>query len=181
MITRRIATVLAILLIGFGLYGQTSNFPSLAVALATPPAIGGTTPAAGAFTTLSATGAITSTLATGSAPLVISSTTPVTTLVVANHPMVQFCGTTVSCSHTALTTAQVVYGSAALTSGTPSTAVITGISPAFTSSTSYKCVAGDVTTITNNVVVTSYASGSSFTVTGPATSTDTVEYICTGN
>ena len=40
-------------------------------------AIGGTTPAAGAFTTLSATGVITSTLATGTAPFTIASTTVV--------------------------------------------------------------------------------------------------------
>lgn len=48
--------------------------------LTTPPAIGGTTPAAGAFTTLSATGQITSTLASGTAPLVVASTTVVANL-----------------------------------------------------------------------------------------------------
>lgn len=48
--------------------------------LTTPPAIGGTTPAAGAFTTLSATGQITSTVSTGTAPLVIASTTAVANL-----------------------------------------------------------------------------------------------------
>ena len=47
---------------------------------ATPPAIGGTTPAAGSFTTLSATGQITSTLATGTAPFSVASTTQVTNL-----------------------------------------------------------------------------------------------------
>lgn len=48
--------------------------------LASPPAIGGTAPAAGNFTTLGATGQITSTVATGTAPFVVSSTTPVTNL-----------------------------------------------------------------------------------------------------
>ena len=47
---------------------------------ATPPAIGGTTPAAGSFTTLSATGQITSTLATGTAPFSVASTTQVANL-----------------------------------------------------------------------------------------------------
>lgn len=42
--------------------------------------IGGTTAAAGAFTTVSASGQITSTLATGTAPLVIASTTKVSNL-----------------------------------------------------------------------------------------------------
>lgn len=47
---------------------------------ASPPAIGGTAPAAGAFTTVSATGQITSTLASGTAPLVVASTTNVANL-----------------------------------------------------------------------------------------------------
>jgi hypothetical protein len=94
---------------------------------------------------------------------------------------VQFCGTTVACAHTALAVPQIVFGSAALTSGTPSTAVITGISPAFTSATSYKCFPNDTTTITNAVTVVTYASGSSFTINGPATVTDTIAYFCVGN
>lgn len=47
---------------------------------AAPGAIGGTTPAAATFTTISATGQITSTLSTGTAPLVIASTTNVPNL-----------------------------------------------------------------------------------------------------
>lgn len=56
--------------------------PILGVATATSlqGIIGNVTPAAGAFTTISATGQITSTLATGTAPLVIASTTKVTNL-----------------------------------------------------------------------------------------------------
>ena len=52
---------------------NVTSFPS-------PGAIGGSTPAAGAFTTLSATGQVTSTLATGTAPLVVASTTEVANL-----------------------------------------------------------------------------------------------------
>lgn len=47
---------------------------------AAPGAIGGTTPAAAAFTTISATGQITSTLATGTAPFSVASTTNVANL-----------------------------------------------------------------------------------------------------
>ncbi len=47
---------------------------------AAPGAIGGGTPSTGAFTTISATGAITSTLANGSAPFVVASSTNVTNL-----------------------------------------------------------------------------------------------------
>jgi hypothetical protein len=47
---------------------------------AAPAAIGSGTPAAGAFTTLSATGVITSTLATGTAPFTVASTTVVANL-----------------------------------------------------------------------------------------------------
>lgn len=46
----------------------------------TPGPIGGGTPSSGAFTTVSATGQITSTLATGTAPLVVASTTKVANL-----------------------------------------------------------------------------------------------------
>jgi hypothetical protein len=92
------------------------------------------------------------------------------------------CGTTVACAGTPAPSSHIVFGSAPLTSGTPSTATITGITPAFTSTTSYKCTVNDQTAPTNNLVsVTSYASGTSFVITGPATNTDTVAYICVGN
>lgn len=47
---------------------------------AAPPAIGNTTPNTGAFTTVSASGQVTSTVSTGTAPLIISSTTKVDNL-----------------------------------------------------------------------------------------------------
>lgn len=55
-------------------------FSTSSVTWATPGAIGSTTPSTGAFTTLSVTGQFTSTLSTGTAPLVIASTTKVTNL-----------------------------------------------------------------------------------------------------
>lgn len=48
--------------------------------LASPPAIGGTAAAAANFTTIGATGQITSTVATGTAPMVVASTTEVANL-----------------------------------------------------------------------------------------------------
>lgn len=55
-------------------------FSTSAVNWTTPGTIGSTTPNTGAFTTLSVTGQFSSTLATGTAPMVIASTTKVTNL-----------------------------------------------------------------------------------------------------
>jgi hypothetical protein len=94
----------------------------------------------------------------------------------------QSCGTTSSCSATPITSSpKMVFGSVALVSGTPSTATITGISPAFTSSTTYVCTATEVTNALNNLLSVANVSGSSFTITGPATVSDTVNYTCVGN
>ncbi len=65
---------------------------------ATPGTIGSTTPNTGAFTTLSATGQFTSTLTTGTAPLVIASTTLVPNLYVARAAVADV-GTTVTTNH----------------------------------------------------------------------------------
>lgn len=118
---------------------------------------------------------ITSTLATGTAPLAIASTTSVANLTVSNHPKVQGCGTTTACSHSALTGGQIVFGQVALSAGL---ATVTGISPAFTMSTTFQCTASDRTTAGNaaNAVP---ASTNSITVRG--TSTDVISYICVGN
>lgn len=91
----------------------------------------------------------------------------------------QFCGTAAACSATAQQNIQLVYGSVALTSGTPSTATVTGISPAFASNTAYRCTLTNGTTAANGVSIT-YVSGSSFTITGPNTVTDVISYICAG-
>lgn len=93
------------------------------------------------------------------------------------------CGTTASCAQTPLVGPlkfKMIKGSVALTSGTPSTATITNIFPAFASSTSYVCVVTNATTQANPLKV-SNVSASSFTITGPNTVTDTATYICGGN
>lgn len=92
-----------------------------------------------------------------------------------NFKQVTSCGTTTTCSASALTTPQVVVGSVALSAGT---ATITGISPAFTSTSTFFCTSTDATdaTKTSNVVP---ASASSITATG--TGTDVIAYICAGN
>jgi len=65
---------------------STTVTPNLNAALlngatfAAPGPIGGTTPGSGAFTTVSASGQITSTVSTGTAPLVVASTTQVANL-----------------------------------------------------------------------------------------------------
>src|SRR5208337_3306007 len=88
------------------------------------------------------------------------------------------CGNAVACAVAPQSNPKAVWGSAPLSSGTPSTAVLTGLP--FASSTSYRCIASDTTTITSNIVAT-YTSGASATLTGPATVSDTVQYICIGN
>ena len=93
----------------------------------------------------------------------------------------QSCGSTSACSHTSLISPQVVFGSAPLVSGTPSTVTITGISPAFTSASSYTCTVTDQTTATNNLLKVSNVSGSSFIITGPNTISDVIGYVCSGN
>lgn len=120
-------------------------------------------------------------VATGTAPLVVSSTTTVPNLTASNHPKVQACGTTSTCSATAMTSGQIVQGSAALVSGTPSTVTITAISPAFTSTATYNCTATEITNPANNLLSVTKVSGSSITITGPNTLTDVVSYICVGN
>jgi hypothetical protein len=90
------------------------------------------------------------------------------------------CGTTTTCANTAATSPHVVIGSVALASASPSTATITAISPAFTSTSTYSCTVTEVTDPTKNLLGVTYVSGSSFTITGPNTITDTVRYICVG-
>lgn len=114
-----------------------------------------------------------STRATGTAPLTVTSITPVANLVVAKHPTEQYCGTTTTCSATAQTGGQMVYGSVALVAGS---AVITGISPAF-ADTNYSCT-GSIkagATIADGFSIAN-TSTSSITITGVGT--DTISYIC---
>jgi len=97
----------------------------------------------------------------------------------ANSTIMNTCGTTTTCANTAQTAPRIVWGTVALSSGTPSTAVVSSMT-AFTGTTSFACVANDLTTPANGVSVAN-TSTSSITITGPNTVTDTVKYICTGN
>lgn len=92
------------------------------------------------------------------------------------------CATTAACPSTAATALHVVIGRGTLATGSPSTDAITTISPAFTSATTYSCVAQDSTTIANNIGVLSagYVSGSAVTFTGPNTNTDGFRFTCIG-
>jgi hypothetical protein len=89
------------------------------------------------------------------------------------------CGTTTTCANTANGSNRIVFGNVALSSGTPSTAVVTGIT-AFTSTSSYVCTATNKTTAADPVKVVN-TSTSSITITGPNTVTDSIDYICIGN
>lgn len=93
---------------------------------------------------------------------------------------VHSCGTTTTCSNTGNGSYREIIGTVALSSGTPSTATVSSISPAFTSTTSYVCTLTNMTTQANPLKVVN-TSTSSFTITGPNTVTDTVAYHCIGN
>lgn len=92
------------------------------------------------------------------------------------------CAATAACPSTAQTALRIVMGRGTLSSGTPSTYAVTTISPAFTSTTSFQCVAQDTTTIANNigVLTAGYVSTSAVTFTGPNTNTDTFRFVCAG-
>lgn len=123
--------------------------------------------------TLNTNTQINSTLATGTAPLAVASTTPVTNLTLTNHPRAFNCGGTTTCANTQAASARVVYGAVALTAGS---ATVTGMT-AFTSSASFTCTGTDITSAAAVKIVN--VSSSSFTITG--TGTDTVNYHCVGN
>ncbi len=132
---------------------------------ASPAAIGSGTPAPGTFTT----GTFNTSITVGSKAY-------------SSLYQAQDCATTSSCSHTDISTSlKIVQGSVPLVTGTPSAATITGISPAFTSTATYNCTATEITDATKNLLKITKVSGSSFTITGPDSITDTVGYVCVGN
>ena len=91
------------------------------------------------------------------------------------------CGTTAACGNTAVSAPRALVGTAPITASANET--ITGISPAFASSTSYVCTLGEQGTgsTLSNFSVTN-VSGSSFTiVTQGAAFTGVVGYHCIGN
>jgi hypothetical protein len=95
----------------------------------------------------------------------------------------QACGSTATCGATSIgATLKIVQGSGTLVTGSPSTFAVTAMSPAFTSASTYTCVAQDTATIATNigVLTAGYVSGSAVTFTGPNSNTDTFRYTCTG-
>ncbi len=95
-------------------------------------------------------------------------------------PAAYFCGATTGTTTCANTsggrTARVFGGIATLASNS---AVISGISPAFTSTSTYTCVANDLTTRAN-VVQVANTSSSSITITNTTGASDVINYICMG-
>jgi fibronectin-binding autotransporter adhesin len=94
------------------------------------------------------------------------------------------CGTSAACSPTNEISDWEFYGSVALSSASPSQATVTGLSPAFTSTSTYYCVAipqGATAAIAAAGVAVSNVSGSSFTLTGPNTVTTVMNYRCRGH
>jgi hypothetical protein len=89
----------------------------------------------------------------------------------ANIANVVACGTTTSCSTASVSKGKIFYGSVPLTAGA---ATVSGLS--FTSSTSFICTVTDATAA--NAATVSNASASSIALAG--TSTDTLNFICTG-
>lgn len=93
----------------------------------------------------------------------------------------QECGTTTTCSATNISaTAKVVKGTVTLNAATPGVATVTGISPAFTSTSSYSCIVTTQTTVANGKKCTK-VSTSSITITGAAGDSDVVDYVLIGN
>ncbi len=95
-------------------------------------------------------------------------------------PLAYFCGATtgsVSCANTSTGgTGRVIGGIATLASNS---AVISSISPAFTSTSTYTCTANDLTTRANPVQVAN-TSASSITITNTTGASDVINYICIG-
>jgi hypothetical protein len=84
------------------------------------------------------------------------------------------CGTTSTCANTAeSTTAKMVFGSVALSGGS---VTVSGISPYYTSTTSYFCNGTDSTAAAT--VTITRTSTSSITITG--TGSDVINYFCIG-
>jgi hypothetical protein len=83
-----------------------------------------------------------------------------------------------ACPNTSLGATGHFFAGSFLLSG--STSTVTGISPAFTSATSWWCVANDVTTRANPVQAIP-GSGSTLVITNTTGATDLIQVICAGN
>lgn len=88
------------------------------------------------------------------------------------------CGSSATCATptTRSSTAKIVVGTIAFSAAT--TATVSGISPAFTSSSSYTCYASDPSH--SYTITISNVSSSSFTITAGTSNSDTWSYQCVG-
>jgi hypothetical protein len=116
----------------------------------------------------------TSTVPQGTAPFSVSSTTPVANLTVSNHPKVQACGNTPTCSASSVTGGQIVFGTVTLSHGE---ATVKGFNPSFKSADSFQCTASDKSTVNPSNAVA--ISGGSIVVRG--TGNDVISYVCVGS
>ena len=116
-----------------------------------------------------------STVSTGTPPLSVASSTPVANLTLSNHPEVESCGNTASCSPHPLTNSRIVFGTVTLSSAKVS---VSSFGPGFSSASSFQCTANDQTSATNSAnAVPSSAAG--IIVNGKPG--DVIAYICVGN
>jgi len=115
---------------------NTGIFTSTGFSGAHNGSIGATTPSTGSFTTVSATGQITSTVATGTAPFVVSSTTPVANLSIGGNAATATSATTAGSATTA-TTATNALNIQVTDSTTSSSTFYPTMSPGTTGSTNY--------------------------------------------
>lgn len=90
------------------------------------------------------------------------------------------CGVSNTCASpaTVSSTLKIAYGSCTASAAT--TCTQSGITPAFTSSSSYFCTASDATTAANAVFKITYVSSSSFSITDSNSSSDVFNWLCWG-
>jgi hypothetical protein len=120
---------------------------------------------------------VSSTVRQGTPPFQVVSSTPVGTLTLSNHPLLQNCVTgqnMVNCQGTQTHNGQIVFGSIQLSSGT---ATLQNLSPAF--SVSANCVANDTTNVANGVKAVPNLSQGAIVFTG--TGSDFISYQCVGS
>lgn len=114
----------------------------------------------------------------------VTATFPATSITVPGT-IVTSCGTSATCAapSTVSASAKVFIGtSGALNGASPSVAVVSGLTPAFTSTATYRCVVmvnGAAASTTIGSIANT--STSSFTVTATNSATNTLDYICVGS
>jgi len=120
---------------------------------------------------------IASTVKQGTAPFQVASSTPVGTLTLSNHPLLQNCVSgqgTVNCQGTQTHNGQIVFGTIQLSNGT---ATLQNLGPAF--SVGANCVANDTTNVANGVKAVPNLSQGTIVFTG--TGSDFISYQCVGS